>query len=195
MLQNGSEMLVVSRVFLSNSRNLWSLSAVFELLYILYAVVPLESVQVSQSESFPVTLYYPPPEVLQSAQFWTILFHWFLPTLFVPILFGTLISFHPTKMIRPGGPQSPAAPLDPLTASIIRLAAQVAYPYSSIKFDYSLDVVGFKWRVLNASVGVAFAFAEAIALAPEALAKQLSKATAKPSNALTINPTLSEELE
>jgi hypothetical protein len=58
---------------------------------------------------------------------------------------------------------------DPLTASIIRLAAQIAYPYTRLDQTTvkGIDVLGPGVRVLNAGVGVAFAFAEAIAGAPE----------------------------
>jgi hypothetical protein len=47
VLQQGSDMLVTLRVFLSNSRNIWSLTALFELLFILYAIIPWVIVDVS----------------------------------------------------------------------------------------------------------------------------------------------------
>lgn len=78
-------------------------------------------------------------------------------------------------MRRAGYPPA-VARFDPLTASIVRLVVQVAYPYSSGEADdgvHAIDVLGLKWRVLIASTGVAFAFAEAIALAPEVLAASL----------------------
>ena len=42
-----------------------------------------------------------------------------------------------------------------------------------------LDVLGFRWRVLNAAVGVAFAFAEAIAGAPGVFARTLMQEQGK----------------
>ena len=53
------------------------------------------------------------------------------------------------------------------------MAAQTAYPYPSIaaKADIvGLDVLGSNLRILSASVGLAFAFSEAIAGAPRILA-------------------------
>lgn len=73
-------------------------------------------------------------------------------------------------------PSAAPAPFDPLTASIIRLAAQVGYPYTFIASRtglVGLDVLGSNWRILSASVGLAFAFAEAIAGAPQLFAKTL----------------------
>jgi hypothetical protein len=78
----------------------------------------------------------------------------------------------PTKSANKG---FPVAPLDPLTASIIRLAAHISYPYSLIASQtgiVGLDVLSPNWRILSASVCLAFAFAEAIAGAPLAAVKQ-----------------------
>jgi hypothetical protein len=106
-----------------------------------------------------LTLYYPPIATFQTFAFWALLLHWALPTLLIPALFGTLISF-----------SQPSAnmPFDPLTASIVRLAAQIAYPYTRLNESTvkGIDVLGPGVRVLDAGVGVAFAFAEAIAGAP-----------------------------
>lgn len=124
-----------------------------------------------------VTLHYPPSSVFQTAAFWTVILHWALPTLILPTLVGCMISFNPEMTPRNSDSNnSSVAPLDPLTASIIRLAAQLAYPYSSIatKSDIvGLDVLGSNWRTLSASVGLAFAFAEAIAGAPRVLANTI----------------------
>ena len=84
--------------------------------------------------------------------------HWVVPTFFLPLLVGTIVSFRPA-------PTSSSATFDPLTASIVRLAAQLAYPYPTLGVK-GMDILGPKVRVLNAGVGLAFAFAEAIARAP-----------------------------
>ena len=75
-------------------------------------------------------------------------------------------------------PSSHILPFDPLTASIVRLATEIAYPYTLVETRnevLGLDVLGFRWRVLHASIGLAFAFAEAIAGAPQAFAKSILK--------------------
>ncbi|CAA7261927.1 unnamed protein product [Cyclocybe aegerita] len=188
ILQHSNELLIAFRAFLSNSRNIWSLTALFELLYVLYTIIPWQIVQVPISPrrdagpSFP--LHYPPLSVFQTSAFWLVLLHWALPTLIIPSFVGRMISFNPLNNapapskadIKTSSPAAPIAPFDPLTASIIRLAAQVAYPYASIATSVDivgLDVLGSHWRVLSASVGLAFAFAEAIAGAPQVLAKTL----------------------
>jgi len=97
-----------------------------------------------------------------------------------PAFIGCIISFNPTNVPPNSTPTEtlvgPVAPFDPLTASIIRLAAQVAYPYTAVatRMDVvGLDVLGYNWRVLSASVGLAFSFSEAIAGAPQLFAKTL----------------------
>jgi hypothetical protein len=47
ILQQGNDMLLTLRVFLSNSRNIWSLTALFELLFILYAIIPWAFIDVN----------------------------------------------------------------------------------------------------------------------------------------------------
>jgi len=117
-----------------------------------------------------LTFHYPPLVVFQTSTFWLVLLHWSLPTLIIPALIGCIITFNPALApARHHDEAFPAAPLDPLTASIIRLAAQLSYPYSSITSKtgiVGLDVLGSNWRILSASVGLAFSFAEAIAGAP-----------------------------
>jgi hypothetical protein len=107
-----------------------------------------------------------------------VILHWAVPTLIIPAFIGSIISFNPANTPSPAESPSvtPIATFDPLTASIIRLAAQVGYPYAFIASRtelVGLDVLGSNWRVLSASVGLAFAFAEAIADAPQLFAKTL----------------------
>ncbi len=106
---------------------------------------------------------------------WTILLHWSIPSLFIPAIVGTLISFSPVKS------EGDRMDFDPLTASIVRLAAEAVYPYerfplqstSTLLGVHDVDVLGLRWRTVAAGVGVAFAFAEAITGAPKAIAREL----------------------
>jgi hypothetical protein len=174
LVDSSAEMLLVLRNFLSNSRNIWSLTAVAELLFIIYTVIPWRSARVPlipASETF-FHVFYPPFDIFKTQAFWLVMLHWFIPTLLVPSICGNLISFTPSET-HPSSPRplfaSRIIPFDPLTASIVRLAAEIAYPYASIETRteiLGLDVIGFRFRVLSASIGLAFAFAEAIAGAP-----------------------------
>ncbi|TFK69820.1 Rft-1-domain-containing protein [Pluteus cervinus] len=160
-LPNGNEMFFSLRQFLSNSRNIWSLTAVYELCYILVLVIHWKRLQFL--DAFLV-LYYPPLDTLQSYAFWLPLLHWAIPTLIIPAFVGNLISFNPASF-SPRKSTQQLVSFDPLTASIMRLAAQVAYPYSShASAVLDLDPLGFRLRVLNAGVGLAFAFSEQIAI-------------------------------
>ncbi|PFH50010.1 hypothetical protein AMATHDRAFT_62035 [Amanita thiersii Skay4041] len=194
VLQNGAEMLVALRIFLSNSRNIWSLTAVMELFYVLKVVIPWKTTRLPLTPTgdwYSFSLTYPPWATFHTSAFWLVLLHWSIPTLIVPAIVGNLISFSPgantlRKDDSPSGTQ--IVPFDPLTASIIRLAAQIAYPYLSIEEQSGLsgmDVLGFRWRVLNASIGLAFAFAEAIAGAPEEFAKTFFKEQRQAKSLLT----------
>ncbi|KAF9219329.1 hypothetical protein BS17DRAFT_789506 [Gyrodon lividus] len=167
--QRARAYLLASRSTLSNSVNIWLITALFELLYIFYVVIPWKSIQFSSSR--PGNLYlsirYPPLTTFQSCAFWSVLAHWSIPALVIPAVLGSIVSFHPANATSARVPRM--LPLDPLTASIIRLAAQYAYPYESLNATLQgLDVIGPRWRILNASVGVALAFAEAIFTAPGA---------------------------
>ncbi|KAF8331602.1 hypothetical protein F5887DRAFT_1141051 [Amanita rubescens] len=186
ILRNGSEMLVALRTFLSNSRNIWSSTAVVELLYILSVVIPWKAVHIPlipKGDLLSLPVFYPPLEIFRTRAFWLVLLHWFIPTLLVPAIVGNLISFTPganfpeTSAVD-ATPTPQVLPFDPLTASIVRLAAEIAYPYTLVEARsevLGLDVLGFRWRVLHASIGLAFAFAEAIAGAPQAFARTFMK--------------------
>lgn len=49
VLQQGGEKLLALRTFLSNSTNIWSLSALFEFLFILYEIIPWAYVDVGRA--------------------------------------------------------------------------------------------------------------------------------------------------
>ncbi|KAF9460475.1 hypothetical protein BDZ94DRAFT_1265994 [Collybia nuda] len=177
MLQNSRETLIRVRHFLSNSQTLWSLSAVLELLYILATVIPWKHIQLPNSNSFySVSIAYPPMHTFQTFAFWMTLLQWAIPTLIIPAVVGNVVSFNPVSSPLHISTGSPIPPFDPLTASIARLAAQVGYPFPLLEHNTQisgLDVLGFKWRVLSASISLAFSFAEAIADAPHIFAKTL----------------------
>lgn len=72
----------------------------------------------------------------------------------------------------------------------MRLAAAIAYPYGSFASSeqvYGLDVLGYNMRVFNASLGLAFAFAEAIQGAPRVFAKTLAKEQRKAIQGISIS--------
>ncbi|KAK7030612.1 SAP domain-containing protein [Favolaschia claudopus] len=175
-IRSANEGLIAFRKFLSNSRNIWSLTAVFELWFILYTIIPWQYHHVNVGGT-TLALPYPPSYTLSYPGFRPTLSHWFIPTLLLPALLGTIISFSPAA---PTATPSRAIPFDPLTASIIRLALQFAYnpvtsptPGPGLGPVYAQDPLGMRLRVLNASVGLAFAFAEAIKGAPAVWAKEL----------------------
>jgi len=181
-----------------------------------------------------VTIPYPPLATFESRMFWTILMHWFIPTILIPLLAGILISFKPapptvssapsmilsesreiSRIVRGGREQNDeeeeeeitqvqteksklSIPFDPLTASIIQLAAQIAYSfpvYGSLALTSStsptiksVDVLGFRWRVLSASVGLAFSFAEAIMVGP--IVRPPGDGSSEPSRSLELHRTI-----
>ncbi|KAF9005258.1 hypothetical protein BDQ17DRAFT_1424386 [Cyathus striatus] len=174
ILEDVIELWVSLRTFLSNSRNIWALTVVLEFLYIISAVLPTHTypIPLSPKGDHVFTLHYPPFSAFQARGLWLSLFHWVVPTLVIPAVVGNLISFNPSHTSVDSGF---LAPFDPLTAAITRLAAQVGYPFPDTPDLIGLDVLGFKWRVLTASVGLAFSFAEAIAGAPQMFANTLVK--------------------
>ncbi|KAJ4484373.1 hypothetical protein C8J55DRAFT_559519 [Lentinula edodes] len=227
--QSAHKTLYNTRTVLSNSRNIWSISVLVQLLYISVSIIPWRflhipfgatsipassdippSTVIPQSTSpqswnfISITIPYPPLGTFESSMFWIILLHWFIPTVLIPVVAGILISFRPLSSTHPPrvilsesrevsrtvrieeekaettnvDSEQPrlAPPFDPLTASIVQLAAQVAYTFPAVHRPFSLssnsspliksvDILGFKWRVLSASVVVALSFAEALGIA------------------------------
>ncbi|KAF8130384.1 hypothetical protein EV363DRAFT_1417450 [Boletus edulis] len=177
--QHARVYLLASRSALSNSFHISLVTALFELLFVLYRVIPWDFLQIHiprivDTGDWQLTIPYPPLATFQSFVFWSVLLHWSIPTLIIPALLGSLISFHPANATSARVPR--VLPLDPLTASISRLAAQYGYPYKALDAAITgIDVVGPQWRILNAAVGVAFAFAEAIFIAPSAFAESRAR--------------------
>lgn len=104
--------------------------------------------------------------------------YWALPAVVLPAIVGYLISFST-------GYQSG---FDPLSASIVRVAANIAYDFPVMLLSdaeglnevQSLDVLGVKWRTLTASVTLAFAFAEAIGRSSSTQGSRLNTPIATP---------------
>ncbi|KAI6118104.1 hypothetical protein F5141DRAFT_1096164, partial [Pisolithus sp. B1] len=156
--QAAIQFLFSSRLVLSSTTNIWLISLFMELLHILYIIIPWKAFEL-----------LPPQSVWghslsSSPTLWTILVHWAIPTIIVPALVGSLISFNPRA------PRS--LYFDALTASVTRVAVHYIYPYDALKSQVEcVDILGSRWRLLEASVLAALAFAEAIALAPRAYAE------------------------
>ncbi|KAI5990459.1 hypothetical protein EDD15DRAFT_2280364 [Pisolithus albus] len=155
--QAAMQLLFFSRSLLSSSTNIWLISVLTEMLYILYLIIPWKTLEL-----------LPPQNALPT--FWTILIHWAIPTIIIPAFFGSLVSFNPVNSPTARAPR--ALYFDALTASVIRVAVHYAYPYDALKSQVEcVDILGARWRLLEASVVAAFAFAEAIAVAPRAYAE------------------------
>ncbi|KAL9710588.1 hypothetical protein Ac2012v2_006126 [Leucoagaricus gongylophorus] len=176
----GQELLFTLRQYLSDSHHILLLTALYELLYILYLIIPWKNTEVSLSSNGTITVpcIYPPLSTFQTGAFWTVLLHWAVPTVVTPGIIANLISFNPSFNQSSSNNSRSFLTYDPLTASITRLAAHIAYPYSSFDLQsgvYGLDVLGFKFRVWSASLSLAFAFAETISGAPSAFAQTLKR--------------------
>ncbi|KAG7447287.1 uncharacterized protein BT62DRAFT_931131 [Guyanagaster necrorhizus] len=129
---NKGETLVKTRSWMSNSANIWLLSALVEFLVLLAVIVPWMWIAIGGIE-----VPYPTVSVFRSRAFWMDIGRWAGPTVVIPGLVGYLVSFRG----RDG--------FDPLTGWVVRLAGVVLAEDA-------------RWRVVTASVGVAFAFAEAM---------------------------------
>lgn len=187
ILQSSTDLLHSLRIFLSNSRNIWSLSVILELFSVLYTIISWERYSISVAGK-TVSFTYAPLETATTSYFWTVLLHWSIPSLIVPAIVGSLISFshrpRPQELVSTssGPPVSPpSAPFDPLSASISRLAIQWAYPFANLSAAQgrNVDPLGSNLRIWSASVSVAFAFAEAISGAPEVVVREVLRETQK----------------
>ncbi|KAG6837050.1 hypothetical protein H0H93_015621 [Arthromyces matolae] len=174
LLQSSVDLLEQFRQFLSNSRNVWSATTVIEFVYLIYTVIPWRTTEVPLfvGQNKTIAILYPPLATFQTYTFWLVVLHWALPTVVIPAIAGTLISFSPTVASSPKTEESPhpTTPFDPLTAAIIRLAVQANYPYRSLAIQ-GADVLGWEWRVWNAAVGLLFAFSERLGGSPQVTAQ------------------------
>ncbi|KAG6335060.1 hypothetical protein ID866_4038 [Astraeus odoratus] len=190
--QTANQLLFTSRLILSNSINIWLISVLVELVYILRVSVPWKRVDLLplQSHGVSLSIHYAPLATFQSPTFWTILVHWAIPSVIIPVISGSLVSFHPANS--PAARMRRARFFDPLTASVMRVAAQYAYPYEALKLSTEcVDVLGPHWRLLIASVAAALTFAEAIATAPAAYAEAKLRPRGTPRRAALLEETAS----
>ncbi|KAF8524908.1 hypothetical protein BU17DRAFT_42394 [Hysterangium stoloniferum] len=141
----GRRLLKNTQNFLSNASNIYTITLIFELTLMFWTIVPFAVYSVER-ESGVLSISYPKLSYFRSAEPWKLLARWSLPTLVVPQLCGALISFNTSR-----------GDIDPVTVGIMRVACSVAH-----KWGIQNDVLDSRWRILSASVGAAFAFAEAI---------------------------------
>lgn len=138
---------------LSNSSNIFIVTAFLEFASIIYNIHFNNFFGVP-----PLTQSFEP--IARATTFAT--GNWALATVLVPFLAGYLVSFSPAQ-----------GSFDPLSASILRLAANYVWVFPNMAFlnvekivptksVETLDVLGVKWRLVSAAVTLAFAFSEAI---------------------------------
>ncbi|KAF9074539.1 hypothetical protein BDP27DRAFT_1317278, partial [Rhodocollybia butyracea] len=181
-IQNVNKVLFSTRTLLSDSRTIgfyisFCLSSLWQYLHIPFTSTPAAS-EIPPSTVIPpsgsshlrnflsVTIPYPPLATFESRMFWTILMHCFKP--------APPTSREISRIVRGEREQNDeeeeeeitqvqteksklSIPFDPLTASIIQLAgADCVFHSPTSPTIKSVDVLGFRWRVLSASVGLAF---------------------------------------
>ncbi|KIJ25720.1 hypothetical protein M422DRAFT_38512 [Sphaerobolus stellatus SS14] len=176
----GRRMVQKTQAFLSDASNIYTMTLLFEMTIMLWAVVPTTSITFGGKPAVPppppgatpaappspgLTLHYPSPHFFLTSTLWVLLGKWLVPTCVIPMFFGALISFNNLASIpsvsaasspdtyRP----SPARDLDPVTIGIMRVAFTAAS-----NWGVADDVLPWHWRLISASVSAAFAFAEAI---------------------------------
>ncbi|KAG9019435.1 hypothetical protein FRB90_002258 [Tulasnella sp. 427] len=180
--------LINARTLLSNAKNISTITIFAELLFAIYTFVPWAYYDVPLNAPYrthydgpvpPVAapsgaplvstrilhVPYPPGWFLQTLWPYTTVLLWLIPTVILPQLVGTLVSFRPATRgavkgdgeateIRQAGGEA-----DPLTAAIIRVACVFAGDWG---LNWSTIGIDKKWRVLGSSVAAAFALAEAV---------------------------------
>jgi len=146
LVTDGERTLAKTRLFLSNSFNIATLTILFELAYLIYSVVPWEYYKLQTPiRVAPLLIPYHPLVALNNTLI--TLFWWAIPTLFIPHVVGTLVVFAPAQ----------GRDIDSLSVGIARIACACAGRWN-VKDIY----IEQKWRILGAAVSVSFALAEAV---------------------------------
>ena len=162
--------VVGSRIvqFMSNSPNIATLSVIWDLVVLLYTFIPTVTREVSclqivyallllitlsqitftvpgSSITSSFVLRHPPAAVFFSKDLYALVLQWAVPTLFLPFVFGFLISFRGR-----GG-------VDPISSGIVRLVCAV-----SSSWGVPDSLLSQKTRIISAATALSFAVAEAL---------------------------------
>ncbi|KAF8311788.1 uncharacterized protein EI90DRAFT_3138011 [Cantharellus anzutake] len=145
-----SRILAKTKMFLSDSANLTSITVLWELFFLVMAFTPVEYTpfQLPPSISkvpYTVNVPHPPMTLIYWETLFILLAKWSLPTLIIPQATGKLVAFSDRRDI------------DPLTSSIARLVCVLSLPWVVAEELLSLNT-----RILAASTALAFAVAEAL---------------------------------
>ncbi|TDL15099.1 hypothetical protein BD410DRAFT_138012 [Rickenella mellea] len=169
VIRGGFQVLAQTRALLSNGRNIVIITTIFDFVSILLTI--------HYDEPFPVRPITQDFKPAATAMLLATLY-WAIPSLFVPSILGFLISFAPQTSPRSQSSesQSPLSTMkfDPLTSSIVRVAANLVFPIRFMALSglggvqtaeietINMDVLGSNWRVFTGSLALAFTLAEAI---------------------------------
>jgi len=144
------KILAKTKLFLSDSPNLTSITILWELILLLATFTPVEYTPFQfaspvSEDHYTVNIPHPP----MILAFWEALFFllakWSFPTLIIPQMTGRVVGFSDRRDI------------DPLTSSIARLVCVLSIPWGIPE-----EFLSIKTRVLAASTALAFAMAEAL---------------------------------
>ncbi|KAF8318028.1 hypothetical protein DL93DRAFT_2030375, partial [Clavulina sp. PMI_390] len=148
--EESDKALSFTQEFMSNSMNIARVSAVCELAILLYTAVPvfyyklvLPAERVGFKAPYTLQVPYPSGQTLLSKDFSVLLVAWLIPTVVLPYIAGTLISFRNRDSV------------DEISAGIVRLASAVATSYGIPE-----SVLSSKTRIISAATALSFAVAE-----------------------------------
>jgi len=144
------KILAKTKLFLSDSLNLASITVLWELLFLVATFTPIEYTPFQlgspgSEDHYTINLPHPPVTLAFWEALFILLAKWSLPTLIIPQMTGRVVNFRDGRDI------------DPLTASIARLVCVLSIPWGIPE-----ELLSVKSRILAASTALAFAIAEAL---------------------------------